>query len=729
MNEQLERVIDQPDLGIDQIDPYGPRMPFPTSYVLTREQEDELVDHAMKRLEQLEDETGRKRTGKGDWWMMGDQGIESNDPLNTKRASRTFFGKRRLYDLVYDNDVDHRAVILGGIFADSNLVVPLARRIARQMTARATNYFFSTDPWFAVYPVGENDRVRADKAGRYTRWKMEQAHMKRALELGIERAFVVGESVIKTSWKSDQQVYVTRATVLVDAEGKDIIAADGDYILPTDLWIMPMVTDPVTGEPVQDQIAVLKRDGQTQQPAEMRWEPKLVTRRITHYNGPEAKVVHFLDFLCPLEAASIQEADCVCHLYDMPVMDLADQWKKQEEGMAAEEGMESTRKAINLIRELSNATGEPKNAQTAYDPSTTGADSRQDRTDPVVSIVEFHLRYDADGDGMLEDVMLVVDRNSRTPIFYDYEANVTPDGKRPFSVVRVNERPGRWYGIGALEMFETTQQIVDLTVNRWNFSQSRSSRVDFWSPHNTLEGRSNPHLTLNGGMTYTPLGNKKAADCLESVYLTNNKDVELKEMIDFFMQLAMNESGVMNANDTGAAGLDTAKLATGIRNIEKNGQEMFSLYLGHLEPGIANALQKMVMLLFANMDQMEVYRYFEEGEPGGEGAEGMQAIDPGEISDMEIDTQILLSRYRGEQVLEGSMRAAELVEKFYSLPYPVQMTTAQLYRDMLKALQVQNADKIIVPIDLGGMGGGPGQQPGALSAAVAPKPRQATPNL
>ncbi len=702
MNEQLERIIDRDTGPEDRAEAAGPRMPFPTSYVLTREQEEELVSHALGRLRELEEESGRSRSAHGDWWThAGREGAEESDPLGIRRTERTWMGKRRLYDLVYDNNADHRAVILGGIFAKSNLVVPLARRITRQMTARAVNYFFGTDPWFSAYPVGERDRELAGKADRYARWKMDQAKLKRALELAVERAFVLGEAVVKTSWARREQLYRRQAAVLVDEAGEPVTAADGDYIHEHDEWVPQVVEDATRpGSLLRGGVPVLKRDGRTPRPKVLRFVEKTVPRRIRHYSGPEAQVVNYGDFLCPQTARSIQEADCVVHLYDMPVMELADQWRRDAESAGAEEDAVATRRAIGLIRGMANAGSLPGSQQDAAKPGEDEGGMTRPSA-PVASIAEFHLRYDADGDGMMEEIMLVLDRNTGMPVFYDYEANVTPDGLRPFSAVRVNEVPGRWYGIGAMEMFETTQRFVDLTVNRWNFAQSNAARVDFWSPHNTLEGRQNPHLALNWGGTYTPAPGKTARDCLESVYLESHKGPELRAHMEFFMQMAMNESGVQHANDAQAAGFDSAKLATGIRNIEKSGQEMFSLYLGHLEPGLAEALEKMTKLLMANLDETEVHRFFEEKE-GGQGAEELLEIRPEEIAGMDLDVRILLTRYRGEQTLESSTTAAGLVAQYYAQPYEIQQRTTLLFRDMLKALQVPFGDRIIEPLQPAG---------------------------
>lgn len=735
MEDQIERIITPKDGEIPQKDDgISPLMPFPTSYVLDRDREAELINHAMTRLQHLESETGRDVCKNGDWHGTGAEFSDVGEMEGLTRAARSWMGKRELYDLTFKNEVEFRSHLLGGVFAESNLVVPAARRITRQMIARAVNYFFATDPWFAIYPVGELDKVRADKTDRYIRWKMDMAGLKRTEELAIERAFIQGEAVVKTTWANRGQLYKTEAVVLVDPQGKDILGVDGDYILEDDLWIEDTIEDPTTGEVFPSGMLVLKRDGQTPQPAEMLWELKKITRKITHYKGPEAKVIHFKDFLCPLEAESVQLADCVVHLYDMPLMDLADQWKKSiDEGSNSEQQVKATRDAINLLRTLSSSGEKSNSGQNSsdVDSSTLTNSGATNKTQPIIEIAEFHLRYDADGDGILEDVMLVIDRKTRTPIFYDYEANVTPDGLRPFSVVRVNEVPGRWYGIGSMEMFNSSQQIVDLLVNRWNYGNSKAARVDFWNPHNTVEGRSQPNLELNWGGTYTPAPGKTADDCLKSVYLENNTAENLQTLTEFFMQLMLNESGIANANDGNAIGMDSTKLATGIRNIEKSGQELFSLHIGHIEPGVSCTLKKMTKLTFSNLDLTEVYRYFEDGE-GGEGGAELMTINAGDISNMEIDTRILLTRYRGEQILESSIRAVQLVQEFYAEIRPeVQERTAGLYQQMLKALQVANADDIIQPLLMPPemMGGGGGGLPDAKAAATAAtgKPRTSEP--
>lgn len=726
-SDQFARVIEPKEGEEPEYDDgISPIMPFPTSYELTREQENDLVTHAMTRKETLERQMGRDLCSGSGWYNS--PGASARDALGIDTPQETWIGKRTLYDLTYRNDMRWRVGLLGGIFAKTNLVVPAARRICRQMIARAVNYFFATSPWFSAYPVGAMDRVKADQTDRYSRWKMDQAKLQRTEEQAVERAFILGEAVIKTSWAHRQQFYKTEAEVLIDENGADVLGADGDYIMKSEKWILDAVEDPAQpGLMIPGELMMLERDGVTPQPAELVFLRKKITRRITHYKGPEAKVIQFRDFLCPLEAETVQEADCVVHIYDKPVMELADEWKKAIPlNATAEERMAANRAAVEMLRRIGNTGNQNRSAQNSGAVDDASAERiHSDQTQPVIEIGEFHLRYDADGDGLLEDVFLVVDLKTRTPIFYDYEANVTPDGLRPFSVVRVNEVPGRWYGLGAMEMFQTSQEIVDLWMNRRSFASSASGRVTFWDPSKTKEGQANPHLQLNGGMTYTLNTGAKAEEALSVIYLDDNKIDDLQQMIEFFMQLMMNESGVTNANDGNVAGMDSTKLATGIRNIEKSGQELFGLYLGHLEPGISESLEKMVKVLFANMDQMEVYRYFESGEAGGEDSSQMMEINPGDIANLQINTRILLTRRKGEAAVESNTRIIELIEKFYSFPFPIQVIVAPKFIAIAKEYQCTDADKLFIPTDVPLLPPTGGVNPNGPTS----QPRQSNPNL
>ena len=728
MSDQEKRIADAAKENAPELAPDAPIMPFPTAYILTRQQEDELCDHAMKRIRDVENEMGHEYLTDNTWGGLMGGGAELPNPENLRLAHRTWLGKRVKYDLLSRNEVEYRAFLEAGIFSKSNLVLPLARRIWRQMAARGNSYFFSTQPFFSAEPVGLLDRVKADKANRYSQFKLDKSGLVGVGHSAVDRAFALGECVVKTVHEVDERPYQQWVSVLTDEAGNDILTSTGDVITEDDLWIPQIGYNEATGEEFDTGGFVLKKDPSIVQPPVLVWTEKLIWRKKRYYHGPKSDPIHFTDFLCPLEAKNTDSADFCAHLYDKPLMEIVDKWRKQDaDGTATADRIAATKEAIALISDLAT-TGNVRDRQRNTDPTLSNATEQMPRENfaSMVRIAECYLQYDSNGDGIMEDIMLVIDKETGTPIFYDYIQNVMPDGKRPFTVIRPLEVPGRWYGIGTFEIFDKAQEFCDLTINRMNHSVSKEGRVDFWQPHNTVEGAADNNLRMNWGGTYTLKNGKTAEDCLQTVYLRDNKMDGLQAMLELQMQIALAESGVSNTNDNNLAGLDSTKLATGIRNIEASGQEIFGSYIHELEIGITGLTRKEVAVLFANLDDAEVYRYFEEDEEGGEGAGVMIEINPQEVMDLEMDVTIFLSRYKGEQVIANSNAVIQTINAFYQQMPEIQAVTAPAFQEILKALGVKDYDKRIVPMPMPIQGA---QGPNVNPAVATQKPKQMTPNV
>jgi len=731
MSDQEKRVTDK---AIEEtatqpsIDPSVAIMPFPTAYILSRAQEDELCQYALRRMKAIESEMGKEYVSDNTWGGLMGGLAEQPNPENLRLSQRTWLGKRIKFDLMSRNEVEYRAFLEQGIFSKSNLVLPLSRRVWRQMAARGNSYFFSTQPFFSAEPVGLLDRAKADRVNRYAQWKLDRSGLAAVGHSVIDRAFAIGECVTKTIHTRDERPYQTWASVLTDEVGNDILTSNGDVVLESDIWMPQIGKNEETGEEFDTGNYVLKKDPSVMKPFNIVWTEKLIWRKKKYYVGPESTQVHFLDFICPLEAQSIEKADFIAHQYDKPMMEIVDQWRKADEAASAtEEKINATKEAIKLISGVSN-TGSSENYQKNVDPTLSNIDQVSSRTSMIssVRIAECYLQYDTNGDGILEDIMLVMDKATGTPIFYDYIQNVTADGKRPFTVVRALEVPNRWYGIGTFEIFDKAQEYCDLTMNRMNHAASKEGRVDFWQPFNTIEGAADTNLKLNWGGTYTLKNGKAAEDCLQSIYLKDNKMDGLRELLNLQVQMAMQESGVSNTNDSNIAGLDSTKLATGIRNIEASGQEVFGSYIHQLEIGIQGLARKEISTLFAHLDELEIYRYFEQNEAGGEGAGTLIEIDPNEIGDMDLDVTILLSRYKGEQVIANSNAVIETINAFYAQAPEIQAITAPAFQEILKALKVIDYDRRIVPTTVSVPSA---QGPNINPSTGASKPKQVQPNV
>lgn len=716
---KLEEEANQAGEGLayEQQDPNGPETPFPTALVLNREQEEAMVDFALRYVDDLETEMDRTSL----------PAIGGNVPMPNPE---TFFGKRELYTLRYYNHVADRPLRDKGdsVWKHSNITASLSQRITMQMIARANNFYFATDPWYAIHFVGQEDKPLSERIDRHSKWKFNLTGLKDVMMMATEFAFVRGEAVVKTTHQVRERFYQKRGKALHDqATGLPVLDDKGNFIFGDSKFVDELEPDPnamalaqqqamPTGAPMEPAQPVmiptgrkvLRRAPTIIFPKTPEWKEGLWPMKQRTFEGPEAKLVHYKDFLCPLNAPDIHEAELVCHLYDLPVMTLIEMFRREDLlALGAGEGFNAMKRAVEVLRQLSNPGTDPKSAEKAARTDMGEKENKASQENQLAEVAECYLSYDANGDGIAEEIMLVIDRKNRFPLFYDYVDNVCVKGRRPFEVVRAKPVDGRWYGMGAMEYFQPEQEFIDLMVNRKNFRMSAAGRITFWNPFATIEGGNNPHLKLNNGKTYTLKEGMKGEDALQYVTLPDD-DGDMMEFIEFFMQLMQIKSGIINGADMQQSGLPAAKTATGSNIIEKSGQEMFAQFIASLEPGHRSVLLVNIRTLYKNLTEPELYRFFD-------GDRNMQASDilrPDDVSDLEFDVSILLTRVRTEQVLQMSAEARALVVEFYTtLPPNVQMFVAPMYRDSLKALGYDNADSIIqvMPMLPAPMPGQPGQ--------------------
>jgi hypothetical protein len=189
----------------------------------------------------------------------------------------------------------------------------------------------------------------------------------------------------------------------------------------------------------------------------------------------------------------------------------------------------------------------------------------------------------------------------------------------------------------------------------------------------------------------------------------------------------MNESGVMNSNDAASAGLDTGKLATGIRNIEKAGDELFAPFLSTLEPGISDVLNRELEVLFANFNADESFTYFQGDK------QLQETLKVEEVRGLRLRVALYLTRYKGEQLFQQSSQIVQVVQAFYAQLPEVQARTVEFFRQMVRALDPKvDAETVILPLPPPPVGpdGMPVAQGGAggKGQPSPPKPVQMHPN-
>ena len=165
----------------------------------------------------------------------------------------------------------------------------------------------------------------------------------------------------------------------------------------------------------------------------------------------------------------------------------------------------------------------------------------------------------------------------------------------------------------------------------------------------------------------------------------------METIAQYYMQIASNMSGVANANDSQAAGLESSKLATGIRNIDRSGQEQFAPLLSHLSEGITDICETSLVIAVRGMDEEESFEVL-----GQNGVLILKQLKQADVRMLKWHVNLELTRYRAEQEEQQAQSAINVALGFYTqVPVPLQVRLAPLFRQQLKGYGVRNVDEII----------------------------------
>ena len=674
-----------------------PLVLLPSPLTLTKREEEDLLAYAKKQRSNLESSLGAYNYGAGmmDWVPKIVQ-----QALQTQDYVMPFFAARHLAQLLMQQRVEWRKLFEpDSLWEHSNYHLPITARIVMQQIARAVDHYFGTSPWMQAEALGEEDEAKADKITQWARHEADAAELEAVLRDGIGLAFVEGEAVIKTGYEHKMQVYQTVTEIAMVPGDKEVpfVAMDGDYVYRADTFVpAPVPIDPTLTpeeqamqEPTKQ---VLKRDMKTPMPAW--WDATRVFKlqKITKVNatfeGAKAHLIPTGDFLCGQTEPNVQDAAMVVHKIAMPVINMVHRLLNNE---WAREGATNDERRAQISRIAHEMAGTNGATTAAARPRTELGESQTANvhSEPMLTFVEHWMHYSVKGDGIVNSILLITDEKGETPIYYDYVANLTPSGLRPFEVLRVNAVPNRWHGIGQVMEFYEQQQFVDLLLNRINFSMMSSGRIDFGKPELTEEGESDPNFKLNWGGYYTLKRDAKAEDVFKSVYLQNISVAELQRLLELQIQMMTNRSGVANANDSRMAGLDTAQLETGVKNIEQRRQELFTKFLSELTPPMRRIVSQFLDLTVAHIKGPRAFKFF-----NGNTRE-LAEIDATDLRDLDLDVSIQMTKLGERQNLERAKAAGEVVRMFIqeAMAAPAFATYSRKFAlKQLKALGVHDPD-------------------------------------
>lgn len=633
-----------PPMAPTEPEPVEPAVaPFRTNLQLAPDRLRWLVDRAVTRIEEVSREMGLGPNGQvrgGSWMAVRERNQDT-----------------------YDKDLEWRRA-LGGIFATSNFTLGDNNRYARLIAARVRDDLLGTRPFFGAISQKDGDARLVNDVEQYVQERIDQSNVPETLREALRTAVVRNEAVVKTTYVVDQTRYIGPATVLVDdVTGMPVLTPDrGEFVYERD----DMVPDPTT-----EGLFRLKKDPSFSIAAGQGTYQKFdaLPQKLTHYDNVQAEVLEYRDFLCPLKFRATWMADINVHLYE----------RSAEQLRAAYAGIDT---AAVYFGGRGGRTG----AKQAHRKQGEGEEEQSQVLENIL-VAEVYIRCDADGDGIEEEIMLVLDLENEEAIFYDYLGNHM--SHRPFAVIPGVERElGRWYAIGVFSKMEHNQLYVDSQFNRINEKDSQESSATFRIPQAVKQWK-------NGAPT--KLGTRQILDLEAGYDLRNNppigrinlqSDAQLgTELMGVMRQAGDLEFAVISARDASASNLNQSKTATGVMSVERDANVVSKDMEIDIAGGLEKVLEQAVELLLENMNESELM--FSK-----DGAE-LITLNRDEIRSLERRVRLLLTRTRSAELLVTNEKAEAIWIRYMQLDPRMQHIGRPLYVRQLKGLEIDDADELL----------------------------------
>lgn len=583
------------------------------------------------------------------------------------QMSAEFFPKREVYALQMEDDFtwrrgDSRASRRNGeldemvndIFDLQNDSLNIVGGFASFMTARAVDDIFGTDPYYALSPEGIEDRALAEDLQKHSEWKLRGSPFKEAALDALDLAMGLGEGVIKVHWHREVDVY-EREAVVMHVDGEPVLTPAGEY---------------VTEEDAEGGVAGV--EGVDLGGGVITWERRAIEQTNVSYNGVKAATMHTKDFLCPLTAQDVNEADFVGHRFQMRLVEAAGRFGISEE----------------LVERLRAGDDEPKAERDKPRPDEV-AEHSDALEDPIIEFVECWVKHDPVGDGRLRRIYALVALPLGEIVEMDYMANRTPGGQLPFFVVRAYKVKNRWYGRGYYETYASAQEYIDRQLNRIEYRNRFHSNPAVFVNHSLLaEDEDSGDFELRPGRTFLKKPGARMQDIVEA-WAFPDLDERTWQLMQFMIQVIQVRSGVTSAAQGEVSSLPSTATATGIESIMQSASVLSRLPMGNIRAGLEKALLYAVKLIYANFDRDEVFTYFEGDD------QRARTLEATRVRDLELNVRLLLTRFKQRESLESAQKAMEVHGRYVALPEPEKTSARPLYVQALKGLGFDQADAII----------------------------------
>ena len=614
-----------------------------TNFILTEEQEEELVQYACDRVEQLK--------------------IDNKERMDVDRGAWNVYNNER-QDRVTDDS----------IYGKSNMPIPLTSLAVDHFLARAEDEITGTSPYFKFVPQGAGDLKSSEMYDKYFHWKLEkQAKTRERLEEAYMHLFIQRAAILKVTYEEivSEWLDFEKRALFNNADGEFEMLPGYGPIIEGDSNFVPTVGPDGTPSVslAEDPTFILSPEVHSFEDF-----PEGVPAREIKYAGPRSRVIDSDRFLCPSNVEDIEDADFVVELYDKDT-GWAEEMFLQRDWMSYDQFFAKIKKDANLRTE--NEANKEYKEDLSFD----------NLENPKLQVVECWVKRDVLGTGVPQDFCLFIEPETKTAIFYEYVAKVTPDNRIPYTAIAIGKSKNNWWGPSLPEKINIYQEYIDRQFNSESYRNEMSANPIVAVHPQAVEDEPDD-IEVHAGKIFQLKEQNQLQDFIEFAQIPA-ADIKTQELIDFVFGMVQLWLGVSNLAQGDYQALAPANTATGVEATLNEASKIGRRWMRRIVKGLENHLSKMVKLSMATMDQEEVFEYM-EGD-----VSAFATMTPEMVKKMEINAIVVMSQDQGQRAIEKANLALQVQERYFNYPPEIRPFVRPMLKRILDAMGFENTDELL----------------------------------
>lgn len=632
------------------------------------------------------------------------------------------------YQLGFEQDFEHRkAQCL--LFKETNLSLNVPMTPVLQHGDKMANDLLASAAFFGPAAEGiEDENPSINTLMRRLKKRAQDINLNETGKKAMQGALIRGQEITREGLA---EAFYMKPVVIqgVKLDGKTLKDSQGQPVLASDIWI---------DDPVYPERQVLQRDPTvwvTKGAALEMAKPHVVMQRTSKDPGCEVAVIHYGDFFCHPNAASIDASPVKGHVFTANPGDLLISYdpdtRIEETYDAYKEAIKTNslpggdyenytvRASMNRIRD-----GEDENTQRPADQSPNRYKRR--------TYVECWIRYDADNDGYDESIYVLLDWDAKIPVHYEYASIILPwndkEHPHPYTCHRIWPKLHRWTGRGYYELLDTWAVVADKMLNRIEFDANTSGNVIFENPLATQQGIDGSGIQFRNSEGYQLRAGFTADDAM-SVKTVQPANIQVfGEIMEKAVGRADISSGLTSPAEASVAdvpGKDTLGVA---KILENTSNQSLRARESEIVIGLQSMLRSFIDIeLYTITNTKAGMASLMEQVGQEEGAALLEWIKtfPQDVSNV---FEVSLTKAHSSQMVETGQAIINYTNQFAALPPPMQQALARQYANILKGIGDPNPEETLAAMQQASAIIAQAQAEAAAQQAQAVQPQPPPPN-